>query len=450
MRFSTCLFVSSLALATLGCDPTGTPDAESRARLQETIKAFEDANSGFVPTDAQGQPRLSEYRTTQLAALRTDLQNLSSSGPQDVRSHAFRLLSDIETSESLLLAMRGEAAFASLSVEAVQAIGLVDTVGTSTTRTGLMDVDESAAAAAMREEAEKLGQSAEKASQQAATFRRERDRLAAERERVRTVYEQSVAEQVELKNQAALKSGEEKYALLERAAEAEKRANLATTQTERFDTQIFSVETKLATAEAERRGFAETAAALRDRAQKTSAANENRAQALRVSEQIATDARDRLIASASAVIEKFDETVDPQLVNAMAKAEKAVDHLRQARNLADRSMRGALDHEVLVKLMEQLHTATSRVQTLSAYRALLSPIQDELNRLGMSDQVVSQAMGRIDTAIATAIDQVRPSMDEATELSGRLAEGSDASTLEGRRIQRQVARIEAYVNKLGG
>ncbi|QDU71625.1 coiled-coil domain-containing protein [Mucisphaera calidilacus] len=450
MRFLICLLAMSLMLAATGCEPSGGPDAQNRARLEAALKDFQAANAGYIPQrDQQPGLTLTRYRIEQLSAVRSELQDLSRNGSNSTKAQALRLLSEIEASEARLLSVQGATAFANMAVEAVQTVGLIDTAEIAKARVGLMGNDQDQAAEAMIKLADEFEQKARQAGQQAATTERERDRLAAERERVRKVYEESIAEQVELTNQSGIATGDEKYALLERAAEASHRANLATTETERFDSQVFAVETQAARARAEQRGYTETAKALRVRAADTQKLESEREAAEKASVQIARDAVDRLLAAGSAVVERYENEVSPQLINAVTKAQKAVDHLQQARRLAGRDQQQAIDFEILAKQAELVHAVSVRVQTLASFRSMLDPVQAALARAGQPDQDVAAAIQAIDERTATALDEIKPSLDDASELGTQLAERFAEDTLEGRRLRRQIARIEGYAGRLG-
>ncbi|WP_428389509.1 hypothetical protein [Mucisphaera sp.] len=450
MRPATCLLLSSVLILATGCDPAGGPGGEARQQIDEVLVLFEQANAGFIPQNEQ-QPGLAlkDYRLEKLFEARTQLTTLTREGTEDTRARALRLLSDIEAARARLLVTQATATFADIGPQGVQALGLIDAAEKAASRIGLHSESLAQAADDMDAQAAEFEQQAQQVSAELATHQRERDRLSAERERVRSVYETAIANQVDLINRSSLVQGDDRYELLEEAARSERRASLATTETERFDSQIFTVETRLGQAQAKLRGLNETAAALRQRAAATRETESARQTALALARQQAVDAVDQLLAAGSTFTEAYETTVESQLATAIEAADEALGHVNQSRRLADRDAATAIDFERVAKGTERAHTAAIRVSTLSDYADILAPINDALARLGQTDQPVAAALATAAERIQTTTDNAAEPLQATIDLANQLAERFDETTREGRLIRRQIARLEAYVDQLG-
>ncbi|MEQ9461923.1 MAG: hypothetical protein RIG82_13325 [Phycisphaeraceae bacterium] len=450
MRISTSLLLTTLLLAVPACDPAGGADATSRNQLAAAIQLFEQANIGFIPQQDQ-RPGLSlkDYRIEKLTAARTELSELANSASDTTRARALRLLADIDAAQARLLSDQATTRFAEIAVQGVQAAGMVDIAEKAVLRIGILKDSQASTAESMANEAAELEQKARAASQEVEAHRRERDRLAAERERVRRVYEESVATQVELINRSGPAIGDEKYELLDQAARAEVRASLATSETEKFDSQIFAVETEMGRAQAMQAGYAETAKGLRERAAATQAADQSRAEAFVVAQRQAADAAERLLAAGASFAQAYDERVEPQLVNALESAEKAVANLNQARRLASRDEGQAIDIELLGKRAELAHAALIRANVLEDFGNLLRPVQESLTRLGNGDQAVSAAIAAAQEKLAETKESVAEAIQQALEQGDQLAQRYAEDTQEGRLVRRQIERLRTYAQNLG-
>jgi hypothetical protein len=450
LRTFTSLILTSLLLAVPACEPAGGADARSRAQLAEAVSIFEEANTGFIPQqDQRPGLTLKDYRIAKLTEARSELTELARSATDATRARALRLLADIDAAQARLLTDQATTRFAEIAVQGVQATGMIDVAEHAATRTGLLRDSQASSAEAMTQEAAEFERQAREAAQRVETLRRERDRLAAERERVRKVYEESVATQVDLINRSGPAEGDRKYELLDQAARAEVRASLATSETERFDSQIFAVESQIGRAEAIRQGFAETASMLRDRAAATREADAARADALGVARGQAEDAVDQLLAAGASFAEAYDERVEGQLVNAVDAARDAVESLNQARRLASRDETQAIDLELLAKRAELAHAGSIRAHVLRDYINLLAPIQAALERLGRADQAVAAAIAQAQTRLSEVVTSAGESVQQAIEQGQQLAERYSEETQEGRLVRRQSERLQGYAETLG-
>ncbi len=437
------LCLAGAAVFTAGCDQEAQNRLAAAGDFDDALALINEANASSPDPDTS----VSEARLRKLREAKPLLQSVFNQGSATQKAQAAMLLADIETQDADRLRRQAEFAFAQIKVDIANLLADIETVDTVAATATAAQVDPQTAIdktdAAIQEFDARRGALTETLGRLDNEVSTLRGQIDAQKKSAQEAF----TEKSRLESQAFVADGEEKYALLDRAGEAQQKADAADVAAQELEIRLDKIESGLVLA---RRDAAMSDAALeklKDARQVFEEAGADAKQAVRVLRDEQTAQAETLAAAAVALAERFDAEVRQPLDAAGQNASAAVSGLQGALSGASGTGRDALENDLLAKQL--VHAQT--LATAAGYAASMSASLDAMAGRAAFDQT-PELQSRLSQAAAPLADQAatfrQAAADSVASAKAMLADADpeDAGTATANQT---VARIEGQVGSAG-
>lgn len=459
------VFVVSLVLTGLtiaaGCsDEQAANRRQASEHFAEVMALISQSDQGFVPQGQETQVRRQvgpqevtrttadavAFRQSMLSEAAKKLESIVDKGSVSLQESARRTLADVYASQARHTARQARMRWAELSDRSAVLMSYLGSVDRADSLARLLDVDVGQLLARLEEDRAATQGRIDWLTRQQQDLRQRTAQLTKEIQRFNTDSQRHAQEAQRLRDQALLATeGPGQYDLYDESAVADRRANVASAQSQQMNVELDVIESELVLL-AQQARLAQEAVETADKQITTVGQRQAR---LLHQEALASKAQaiERLSEFLDDVVDAYAQGVELKMDRATERMNDAVDELTTVVSVALQEDKNRVQLERLAHMAGLIHVLTDHILVAGSHGHTLAVVASQAPRLmpQQADQCLDRAQSVYEKQ-KKLIETAKQIIGDATAIYDELAGGNGAGQSE--LAKQQSERLRAYGNRI--